>query len=434
MSTLPEELLQHVFSHLHLSGEPRARNEDRIRLSTLASISLANRTCYRVVKPHMYHTLILEDYYHTTRRRDFLRTLVQNPDTGSLVQLFYAGSWSVEADYENTTWQPEPVPDDLKREALVALDGAELPTSLRDHLRLALARGIEDAEIALLLLLISNLRLLDISASFHAKDSLAMSVIQHRPLQHLSEVKVSHSDTEGSSSMDGSVALLQLPALNTFRGRMIDCNSESSALLAPIRSTLKRAFFTMSLLDAVGLQRLLVACPDLETLSVHWGSATVGISSIEYALFGQALRDHGKRLKNLHLKPEDAEVFDDSLDSDPPLGSLKELAVLRLLNVTHHALCGTTGTAPGYLAQTLPYSLRTLRIADAQVDDEDWNEELLDVMRDDSFSELSTIRVQRGDGFTLSAEAKEAGWKDEESNRFWVVLKKQQQHDEDRTG
>ncbi|KAK4902213.1 hypothetical protein LTR27_001116 [Elasticomyces elasticus] len=446
MSTLPEELLQHVFSYLHLSGEPRARNQDKVRLSTMASISLANRMCYRVVKPHMYHTLILEDYDHTARRRNILRTLLQDADTGSLVQLFYAGSWSLEVDYENTTWQPEPVPDDLKRDALFALDGAGLPTSLRDHLRLQLARGVEDAEIALLLLLVPNIRLLDISVSFHVKESLAMSVIQQGPLQHLSEVKVSHSDTEGSSSIDGLVALLRLPALDTFRGRMIDCNSESSTLLEPIRSTLKRVFFNMSLLDAVGLQRLLVACPDLETLSVHWGSATVGDSSIEYRAIGQALRNHGTKLKNLHLKPEDAEVFDDSLDSDSPLDSLKELAALRLLNVPYHALCATTGTVPKYLVQVLPYSLRTLRIADAEEsssveDDEDSNEEaflldlqLLEVMRDNNFSDLSTIRVQRGDGFTLTAEAEEAGWNDDESNNYWVVLKKQRPQDGDRTG
>ncbi|KAK5717829.1 hypothetical protein LTR15_008670 [Elasticomyces elasticus] len=437
MAALPEELLQQVFSQQPVSSD----------LSTMANISLANRTCYRVVKPHLYHTLSLGHCSQTRRRRDLLQTLLQNPDTGTLVRSFYVEGWEMEPTFLlPEVWRPEPMPHDLMSDALVAVDGAGLPISLRDPFRLQLAGGVEDApdaEIALLLLLIPNMRFLAISLVYYMQESLFMCMIQHRPLHQLSEVNVEHWDTEDSSSMDGLVALLQLPALDTFRGRAIDCNAESSTLLAPVHSTLKRVFLYMSLLDDGGLQNLLLACPDLETLSVHWGPETIGETSIDYSAIGQALREHGHKLKSLHLTPEDVD-FPEDMDINSPLGSLTELTALRFLDVTYHALCAAKDTSPDHLRRILPHSLRTLRIdakdASSGEDDKEADEtnhfdlQLLEIMRDEHFGDLSTITVERGGTFTLSEEAKAAGWNDDESGESGSVLKRQGRQDGDRTG
>lgn len=454
MSTLPEELLQHIFSNLVISGEPVARNEDGVKLSALANISLANKTCYRIVRPHLYNTVVLEGYTQTDRRRQILRTLLDYPDAREMVQKIHAGGWSTKADSQARNEQCNPAPDDLKSKMLAATDAA-LPASTRSRMLQELEEGVEDAEIALLLLLSPKLRLLDFSAAFRISQSLTVAVVQlahpvngqegelARPLQLLSEVRVGYDDTEDALDVGDVAATLQLPALETFRGRMIACDHESTGAILKLKSQLKRLYLESSLLDALGLERLMVACPSLETISMHWGSAIVGASEIEYTRIGQALRRHGSKLKNLRFKPEQAESFDEDIDRDSPLGSLKELESLRLLAVPYAALCGARpATDPNYLLRNLPTSLRTLNIADAEVpkvdesdiessdeDEEDADDtnaldmQLIQVMQDEKFTELSTIRVQRAGGFTLSAMAEEAGWADK-GGRFWIMLKR----------
>lgn len=369
------------------------------------------------------------------------------------MQQLYAGSWSTKEELDLSRQHATPAPEELRSALRTAAGDTSLPRTARQRLDAELEEGVEDAEVASLLLIVRNLQLLNCSAGYHASRSLVFTVLQHAPLNQLAEVEVANSDTEGTISADDLVAVLRLPALETFRGHMIDLNAESSGAVTQVHSPLKRIYLDWSLLDAAGLDRLLIACPELETFSMRWGSAIVGTSGIEYARIGQALRSHASKLKNLRLKPEEAEVFDRNLDRASPLGSLKGLVALRLLAVTYGSLCGATPeTAPNYLTWILPHSLRTLRIADAEVEEpseasddegEDENEnededgtetvsldvQLLEVMRDENFAELSTIRVQRGGGFTLSKEAEDLGWTDE-GGKFWIVLKKQRQERE----
>ncbi|KAK3664870.1 hypothetical protein LTR22_004176 [Elasticomyces elasticus] len=238
-----------------------------------------------------------------------------------------------------------------------------------------------------------------------------------RPLQQLLEVKITYSEYEGCLNIDELPSLMQLPMLDIFRD--------------------------WSLLDGAGLERLLTACPELEALSMHWAPATTGAPAFKNRSLGRALRNYGSKLRNLRLNPRDAER--DRLDQDPPLGSLREIESLRLLEVTYHALCGhNLETRPSYLKQVIPFSLRMLRIAAADpaknhevLDDESDDDvedsrlttvsvldvQLIEVMQDSRFAELSLVKVQRRDGFTLSGQARGLGWSDE-SGKFGVILKK----------
>ncbi|KAK3622785.1 hypothetical protein LTR56_021986 [Elasticomyces elasticus] len=461
MVPLPEELLDHIFSNLRISAKGYSRNEDGVNLATMSNVSLVNRTCYRIVRPHLYHTLIWEDSRYSGRATNFLRTCLQHQGTGNLVQALHVESWSLVVNNEGHSEHLDQVLEEIRCGLLAAVDTFGLPTDIQQRLLSQLAYGVEDAQLALLLLLAPNVQYLEICASSGAFQSLVMSVLRPervcqnpstsahafvRPLQQLLEVKITHSEYEGGLNIDEFLPLVQLPMLEVLRGNMIACNSQSTHHLHQHSSSLKKIYFDWSLLDDVGLERLLTACPELEALSVHWAPATTGAPAFKNRSLGRALRYYGSKLINLRLNPRDAER--DRLDQDPPLGSLREIESLRLLEVTYHALCGhNLETRPSYLKQVLPFSLRMLRIAAADpakthevLDDESDDDvedsrlttvsvldmQLIEVMQDSRFAELSLVKVQRRDGFTLSGQARGLGWSDE-SGKFGVILKKRNQ-------
>ncbi|KAK5123401.1 hypothetical protein LTR85_002833 [Meristemomyces frigidus] len=357
MAELPEELLSHTCSYLHISAELQASPDDRIKLATLASVSLF----------------------------------------------------------------------------LEAVDHLHISTKLKHDLQAGLREGLGDAERALLLWLCTKLEIWRTYCPFEVDESLVFAVIREatsnqslgggprpRPLQHLREVSI--NETESSRDLADLADVLMLPALVTFRGRMLRCD-ECTALPESLQSKVKRIYLNHSLLDGMGSAKVLIACPDLETLSVQWGGSIVGKCWVEYDKMGEALRQHGTKLKNLRLDPEEDLMPDDDPDVCPPLGSLKALTSLRLFSAPHAALFGgcevTRLNSPEWLRETLPVSLRTLEFPDANDEEApDLYERLLEVMRDKQFEELSTIRVNRSVPFTENA-ANDVGWSDSESSAVW---------------
>lgn len=440
MAQLPEELLSQICSYLRIAAEPGARRDDRIKLSTLASVSLASRALSRAARPHLYRTLSIDSCDYCARSRPIISALLQRPETARLVQHLHTETWQTKAELRLTNAQPVPAQSALRTQLLAAAGSLEATPRSRRELQDGLREGLDDAEYALLLRLCTNLQVWKAHAGYAVQESLVFATVREavanqalggspltsRPLQHLREVEIRHGDTEGATDLSSLADILRLPALEKFKGHMLSCN-ESTDLPKSLQSMVKRIHLTFSLLDGSGLEKLLSACPDLETLSVQWGSSIVGVSRIEYDRMGAALRQRGTKLKSLRLRPEDAVTLDDNPDTRPPLGSLQGMTSLRMLAVPYTTLFGgpdiSSDQSPDWLRETIPVSLRTLRIADA--DDEESAEldaQLLEVMRDEQFRELSTIRVHRGEPF--SEDAQDAGWDDSESTKFWVVLKR----------
>jgi len=441
MVQLPEELLSHICSYLRISAEPKASQDDRTKLSTLASISLSSRALSRAARPHLYRTLNISSCDSGSISQPITSTLIQQPDTAHLVHQLHTQTWQTRAELGLTNREPVPVPSVLKTQLLAAASSlGDVSARLKEDVQHGLRDGVEDAEYALLLCLCTNLEVWKSCAVYAAQESIVFDVVREafidqalvgtlptsRPLQHVREVEIRHGDTEGSTNLGTIAEILKLPALEIFRGCMLKCN-ESTSLPQSTQSKVKRIYLESSLLDSTGLEQLLVACPNLETLSVHWGSSIVGVSRIQYDRMGEALRRHGTKLKNLRLRPEDAFAIDDNPDVYQPLGNLKELGSLRLLAVPYTVLLGgldvSSDQSSEWLRETLPVSLRTLRISDADdVESESLDAQLLEVMKDEQFTELSTIRINRGEEF--SEDAEDVGWDDSESTKFWVVLKR----------
>ena len=442
MAQLPEELLSHICSFLRIGAGSKASSDDPDKLSTLLNISLANRALNRAARPHLYHTLHV---IPSENLRSVLRTLSQSPETARLVQHLYTEAWMSRSELEVTQSQPNPAESDLRAQLLDAVDGLQVSSTLRQEIHDGVERGLEEAELSLLLCLCVNLKFWETESCYRFEETTVPKVIREaevnqgadgevptmQPLQHLREVDIAHADTEGYMELTELEGIFQLPALETFRGRMLKCDSLTE-LSEGLRSKVKQIYLESSLIDGFGLQTLLHACPDVQTLSLHWGNSMVGVSRLDFDAMGDALRQHGTHVSTLRLRAGEAFTLDSNAETLPPLGDLKPLTSLRTLTVPYAALLGGSDVASEqpqeWLQEVLPSSLKTLRVTDANNDYwEEFDEQLMEVLRDERFEALSTIRINRPEAFTEDAE--EVGWDESGTNKFWVVLKRKPKPD-----
>ncbi|KXT17238.1 hypothetical protein AC579_5794 [Pseudocercospora musae] len=139
--------------------------------------------------------------------------------------------------------------------------------------------------------------------------------------------------------------LLQLPGLNTFRGHMLACD-QLWPLPRTVQSPAKGIFLQYSLLDYLGLESILQACPSPTTLSVEWAGSTAGECCIDMNMFGQTLRTFRTNIEVLRLRPEMARCFDESHDHRAPIGSLASLSSLRALTAPYKTFFGREQSQP----------------------------------------------------------------------------------------
>ncbi|KAK5739788.1 hypothetical protein LTR17_005074 [Elasticomyces elasticus] len=430
---LPEELLQHIFSFLHETGDLRDLDEDRdarLGLYTLVNVALTNKAYNRVVRPELYHTLLVEDDPNAIRPLLLLMTLVNQADTGNLVREVYSGRWSL--DPSNRDQRPPPTFGDILSRVLH--DPARVAALSWPFDMTAVAQCPPHAVIARILPLMPRLRLLAFSVTGLVAHSLIMDALRHVSLPELSEVQVACEDL---GPMDQFIELLQRPALRTFRAQGVQCEDESTTTLATssLSPKLERVFFEESFLDAIGVARLLVSAPGVKILSIHWASGISGDSNIEFGAIGRALRDHGLKLEGLYLSTEDADVADNTLNPNSSLGDLKDLVLLRQLALPHYALCGQEDDGQiaersrDYLTKILPRSLHSLEIrlpkniemigmsedglyAEDQVHMgyKTLDLQLVELMRSQRHQELLRLIVHRYDEFTCLEDAEALGW------------------------
>ncbi|KAK5674229.1 hypothetical protein LTS10_013066 [Elasticomyces elasticus] len=445
---LPEELLQHIFSFLHEPGELRLLHKDRdarLGLSTLVNVALTNRAYSRIVQPELYNTLFIADDPYAIRPILFLKTLLEQPDTGKLVREVHSGLWSVDlstreqrrsASHRKETSQVSQV-------LQIAVGHARVPalswTYIQAYLRQKdpASAGKEDpsiAGIAMILPFTPELRFLAFSVTDSVAQSPIMTALRHVDLPHLSEIQVA---CEAQPQLDHFIEFLQRPELRTFRVHGTECEEESTRILAKslLSPKLQRVMFEHSFVDAIGLARLLASAPGLKVLSVHWGLPITETQMINFGAIGQAFRDHGTKLESLRLESEDAGEVDSSLNVNLSLGDLKDLVSLRQLALPHHALCGQEDDGKiaecshDHLTRILPPSLRSLEIRlpkniemlgmsedDLYAEDEVnmgykvLDLQLVELMRSEGHQELCRLIVHRYDEFTCSEDAEALGW------------------------
>ncbi|KAK3672954.1 hypothetical protein LTR78_007064 [Recurvomyces mirabilis] len=238
---------------------------------------------------------------------------------------------------------------------------------------------------------------------------------QHLPLGHR---ELHYSSRRG--------AYFATTTLRTLTGYSLRCTEEdnlaSTELFMFTKIDLENA-----LLDSARLGYILASCPRLRTLLVEVGDACVGTGEVDFASLGDALRQHGKTLKHLHL-----EVIPNEICASP-FGDLNILSMLQSLVVPFVALFGQEDESKAgeldWLVDTLPNSLQLFGGTD--IENESECAELESVLGKfvifDEHKALSTLWARRiGQAYSglTSSAWEDIGVQRSRYGKVWSVLKR----------
>ncbi|KAK4895317.1 hypothetical protein LTR27_006660 [Elasticomyces elasticus] len=418
----PEEILQLVFSYLDLGTFDDSSDGKNERLSTLVRISCVSKTFRRVVRPMLYRTLGIEDW-HLERRRNLLQTLLEHPGTGKLVQHFASGDWYTRHGHDQRNEPPMPLSGDMKAVLLPCADVIGLPATLAYRLRWELEQGIEDAETAMLMLMMPGLRLLELRCPHGYVHSLVHAVLPHAFLAELIEVSVSSESSYPLFLVD-LAPLIQLPTLRSFKGDNVSAHEVSTKVIGRGIPPLKQLHLDSCPLDENSFEAVLHTYPGLESL--FWSADANMSYHTRYNKIGVILRSSGLGMKDLHISVGSTDY--DHLFPGPSasLGNLRELASLQHLHVTYGGLLGEPSDASlSHLTNILPFSLQTLFIAKVESHElgrsydmyinidaaSNFDLNILELLQDERYCGLRSVKFERQGAFKFRDEATEAGWK-----------------------
>ncbi|KAK4504267.1 hypothetical protein PRZ48_005183 [Zasmidium cellare] len=462
MRDLPEELLQYIFDNLQVSGPVDFEDDHRLQRQTLAALCRVNKQFDRLAKPILFHTVHLGEYQIPIR--PFWEVLVQNPHLSSLVRSLHIDDWEhprIEHDF--TRDQTAAEIDSLSSEVSETLQDAvkDMTAPLRsilghmyDPVEGYQLVGIADGMLVYLIARCENLSCLELvvphrfstytcvypalrhMAQLQAAADATNNQTPVKSLSKLKELRMRHWDTENAFDISEAMPFWTFPSVNMFRGDMIDCTTAEGLAGAPAlkENNIRELDLDNALIEADGLREILSRCPKLESLSIAWGSASVGDCVVNHQQLGQVLRDlpHlSKNLKKLIFDPTDAYDFEYSDDEyHEPLGCLTSFQSLEYLGLTPKGLIGEDDEdlddypnfAKVSLTEMLPESLRTFDVRGSHVQytveaHEKMREsmmpldsQLYGLMNDARFQKLSTIKMNRLIN-EKETSVKDIGWK-----------------------
>lgn len=280
--------------------------------------------------------------------------------------------------------------------------------SLRSGLRNGSEHGFEDADLALLLCLCTNLEYIDFEIPGAMYCSLVMEILTDsirvppttaRPMP-FRRIREAHSRDERVSMRTdvGQVNIFfELPALEVFSGEILSNKDGDRFGFDEFQTSIRDVTLYGPMLDADGVEEVLAACPKLTSFSFDCGNYDVSFD-YSYTLIGNTIRKHVPNLERL------AFIYDDELNSLAPngaLGTLKSLAGIKSLDLPFYGLFDQTIPLDQQqsLKDILPSSLEsfTCWITEAQRKDPDMmaflDAQLIQILSDAEFGALSTIRI-----------------------------------------
>jgi hypothetical protein len=337
MKDLPEELWLRTFRSIGIRGVCR----------TLAALCLVCKRFYRIAQPILYE---FPEFSFVFDPKLF-RTLSERRD---LVQ--YATALDLEDAAERGV---NPFLNDALRPVLESI----FPNNFAESLRREIEDETDIPYIAASLALFPNLAELHLKVPFDMSLLLEFFQMAAQPraaspgqgtnqgrtsqdirfLAKLKELRLSHWDTEGSLLMWEVVDIFSHPSLETLTGHANEFAGRIPSKWASQRLAINHVDLEWSLMDAEGLESLLILCPQLSTLVVEWGPATVGDNEMDFNAMGDALRKHGTNLKILDFDPRESFNVECG-DTIGRIGSLRELMQLRKLRITEEMLLGKEGS------------------------------------------------------------------------------------------
>lgn len=172
LDTFPNEILLLILAYF-----PTRKNsdfsplyhgyEEEYNQKVMASLCLVSKSLRALAQPLLYQTYAVAEVQrgpvephnpHANKKlRSFLRTIITRPDLASCVENVRIKEWATEDFYRDTGMKPECPNKELQRLYLESARNFELGS---DHYSwiASLLVGVEDAEVALLLALVSNVK------------------------------------------------------------------------------------------------------------------------------------------------------------------------------------------------------------------------------------------------------------------------------------
>ena len=378
---LPNELLLPIWDHLRKPLTLKYRPQT----APFCQLCLVSKALRCIAQPILYSIFWSDAYRETWRIRAFLRTIICNPFLAAHVtclSLHTWRAWDKESDeWENSSrlrcagwWKIEDrdLYDDHRRysPAENRKDRKFFQKAIRDLAlvekavwRLAVRKDVDEVFVALLLLLLPNLKELAIStpgnAVFLAKAIDHATVI--RPanstipsLQNLEELSY---DVRGNSSkwdINVLAPFLRLPNIRTVSAgeRMTSIQPWPQM---PLNRSLRCLDLRYSGVSPESLSGLFKDVENLESFSYSWCPTALFNEEnferrvLDLSKFGSALFNVASSLKELYLKSHHG--------GDPisTLGSLRGLSNLRCLSCPERFLSESSDTKD--LMEMLPASL-----------------------------------------------------------------------------
>jgi hypothetical protein len=386
MSHIPEDILNHIYSHLQVSGEVGKHEDDYEKLATLASICLCSKTYHRIALPHLYvelDTRANRDHpkpflEHGGALNRYLRTVVERPAYRSFLQRLRVGWFRAAEDvFADDSSIFDPDPETLRQQLSVTKDlKASEPFMFRERLEEGLSTGLQDAKLALLLCLCPEITFLQIACVNAMESTLLMSVVGHAavlanpsgnvPLQKVKEVNVRSVDGYDMALMSEAWPMLRLPSLTTLRARGMDPNGFERGPHSRLFG-LKHVYFDDIPFDGDEvLDAFLSQCRSLETLAISYCAHHMADLSASVSQIGALLNRKAKLLRRLTLYIHEAGR---ESEGEHQVEHLRNLDQLEELIISWNNLSGDVKHLADakWLQSKLPVSLRTLRILNAQV-------------------------------------------------------------------
>lgn len=375
INDLPDELIQNII----------LRREDK---QTLHSLCFVSKRIYGITLPRLYRRFTHRLFQRPQRLHSFLRTILGRPELASACVDIEIRDPERCTDYWDLdswrTWAGNNYIPVLEAADHLAFLTAGNPIHRRTQDQMEYLIRNEEAQVALLLCLVSNLTQLHIENPNTAletprfrTDHLLMTMLHPQIkdgsiLQNLNTLIATSSRLEGGQGgfRIASIApFFRLPKLQEFKGNV--CYEPEDGLFVgfdcPERTaSVTKLDFQHSAICPAGLNLLIGACARVEHFSCDWAGTTVGWVELNFPLLLQALWEHRESLKTLSLDAR--KHFDSWQEHDdglvPPLGSLKEFTELEVVDVPGSALIGwdENGFESHDLKTVLPPKIRELRI------------------------------------------------------------------------
>ena len=375
---IPDEIWLVIFDHLATSKLPTTNHhftdylvEERLKQETLARLCRTCKCFQHLADPILYSAFIKLDHDCKEVRpkagvtgaqrpnrafRSFLRTILERPYAAKMVKTIVLGSWETTHSLRALNMKPCPQQRDLSR--LVRDNRLPLLMTCKEPCYNDLSSGDEDAEIALLLALLTNVENLAIAISNslsspglrpHYHTVLARTVklsrqddLRHRPFSKLDHLSVFCRSNNVVTPFYPISDFLDLPLLKTFHGSGIfDYPSHwGPGACTPRKSAVDKIVLKDSLLSEGALTMLTNSCKSLREFSLSTGRMQHQLD-ISWVGAKKALAGQAQNLERLTLNLQPRAFLRGPVQSS--LGDMSAFTALTTLAVHFHAIVDGKG-------------------------------------------------------------------------------------------